>query len=441
MDEHSISEILRLHLESSGAYRSDKSLLWLYQQRGGYKLSDDPGLQFRMDEPQILEALTTHTVYELSLDDKMKILHCLKLQIMSYATVRDEIDEKFNELTEAKSELRNHQIGENKRKKEFEEAEKAKKKEEKIQKKEEELKEKENPSSEPQKASEKQTDRQKEAVLAQKEKEEKDRLRKEEIQRSIAYDTERELMNRVAELRHKAGPHCLGRDRAYRRFWMLESLPGLYVEHDDEFVGECLPNPTILDPNAQPMDEAQALLKVRQMLDVKSEGAGQGGSDKENDNQEENTNKTYSKKPANVLNSQQKVLSTKNGTLEIASTSKPELMTSVNGEVVNGDVIKNEIKSELMSSEPMSVDIKPETVIETKKPELWGICISDMDTCTVHSTILPKTHWSYISCVEDFDKLIESLNPRGNFSSTCIFFNVQLFNFLIVYFQEFARVT
>ena len=179
MDEHSISEILRLHLESSGAYRSDRSLLWyvsfltfaqipliftpfntyyfrLYQQRGGYKLSDDPGLQFRMDEPQILEALSTHTVYELSLDDKMKILHCLKLQIMSYATVRDEIDEKFNELFEAKSELRNHQISENKRQKQFEEAEKAKRREEKIQKKEEELKEKENTE---QKASEKQTDR------------------------------------------------------------------------------------------------------------------------------------------------------------------------------------------------------------------------------------------------------------------------------------------
>ena len=109
-----------------------------------------------MDEPQILEALSTHTVYELSLDDKMKILHCLKLQIMSYATVRDEIDEKFNELFEAKSELRNHQISENKRQKQFEEAEKAKRREEKIQKKEEELKEKENTE---QKASEKQTDR------------------------------------------------------------------------------------------------------------------------------------------------------------------------------------------------------------------------------------------------------------------------------------------
>ena len=57
MDEYSLTEILRLHLESSGAYRSEKSLLWLFQQRGGYKLSDDPGLQFRMEEPQILEAL------------------------------------------------------------------------------------------------------------------------------------------------------------------------------------------------------------------------------------------------------------------------------------------------------------------------------------------------------------------------------------------------
>lgn len=43
MDEHSITEILRLHLEASGGYRSDKSLLWNYQQKGGYRLSDDPG--------------------------------------------------------------------------------------------------------------------------------------------------------------------------------------------------------------------------------------------------------------------------------------------------------------------------------------------------------------------------------------------------------------
>jgi hypothetical protein len=40
----------------------------------------------------------------------MKLLNCLMLQILSFTTPRDEIDEKFNELQEAKSELRNHQV-------------------------------------------------------------------------------------------------------------------------------------------------------------------------------------------------------------------------------------------------------------------------------------------------------------------------------------------
>ncbi len=59
MDETSITEILRLHLEAAGAFRSEKLIMWLYQQRGGYRLSDDPGLHFRMEEPQILEAINT----------------------------------------------------------------------------------------------------------------------------------------------------------------------------------------------------------------------------------------------------------------------------------------------------------------------------------------------------------------------------------------------
>ena len=110
LDEYSLTEVLRLHLESSGAFRSEKCVLWTYQQRGGYRLHDDPGLQFRMDEPQILEALSSKTVYELATDEKIKILNCLMLQILSFTTPRDEIDEKFNEYHEAKSELRNHVV-------------------------------------------------------------------------------------------------------------------------------------------------------------------------------------------------------------------------------------------------------------------------------------------------------------------------------------------
>merc|ERR1712083_1180082 len=119
-------------------------------QRGGYRLSDDPGLQFRMADPQILEALTSCTVYELNVEDKIKVLNCLMYQILSFATVRDEIDEKFNELREAKEELRQHQIGENKRQRLVEEAVKAKKREEFMQKKEEILKAKKKESQQKQ---------------------------------------------------------------------------------------------------------------------------------------------------------------------------------------------------------------------------------------------------------------------------------------------------
>lgn len=140
------------------------------------------------------------------------------------------------------------------------------------------------------------TDRQKEAIVAQKEKEEKDRQKKEDRKKSEAMAKEKELLTKIAELQVKTGPVCLGRDRAYRRFWILESLPGLFIEHDDDTVGVCLPNPTVINPNSKPIDEATALERVKEILDKKSP-EGQG-SDKENDQDEHKKDlKTYSKKP------------------------------------------------------------------------------------------------------------------------------------------------
>ena len=105
----------------AGAFRSDKLIMWLYQQRGGFRLADDPGVAFRMEEPQISEALASRTVYEMSAGDKLKIMTCLMQQILSYATVRDVIDERYQEMTEARMELRRYQISENKRQREMEE--------------------------------------------------------------------------------------------------------------------------------------------------------------------------------------------------------------------------------------------------------------------------------------------------------------------------------
>ena len=46
----------------------------------------------------------------------------------------------------------------------------------------------------------------------------------------------------------------------------------------------------------------------------------------------------------------------------------------------------------------------------------WNKKIFDslfQEICPVHSTILPKTHWSYFSTPEELDELIETLNVRG----------------------------
>ena len=72
---------MRLHLESAGAFRSEKLIMWLYQQRGGFRLADDPGVAFRMEEPQITEALATRTVFDMSAGDKLKIMTCLMQQV------------------------------------------------------------------------------------------------------------------------------------------------------------------------------------------------------------------------------------------------------------------------------------------------------------------------------------------------------------------------
>ena len=212
---------------------------------------------------------------------------------------------------------------------------------------------------------------------------------------------------------NKFGPQCLGRDRAYRRYWKLESCPGLFVEHDDDYVGECLENPTKIDLNAKPLDEELAIEKVKKILDEReksSEAAvGNQSSDKENNHEDLSAtnvvSKTYMKKSNTTPALTSKVLSPmNNGTIDKDSS-----------DACTSDKVKKEEPIEAViepiKSETMEVnDVKSET--ETG-PKMWGICLSDMDNCTVHSTILPKTHWSYIGNVEELNKFIEALNPRG----------------------------
>lgn len=59
LDQFSITEVLRLHLEGSGGYRGWNLQNWRHNNRGGYKLQDDPGFQFCLDEPQVVATITS----------------------------------------------------------------------------------------------------------------------------------------------------------------------------------------------------------------------------------------------------------------------------------------------------------------------------------------------------------------------------------------------
>jgi len=83
-----------------------------YQCRGYYTEKDDPGLQLRMEQPQILKTLAIGTVFDLSLTEKIKLIICLLDQISMYAVVRDSMEESFEIFRQSRGNLRTLQAAE-----------------------------------------------------------------------------------------------------------------------------------------------------------------------------------------------------------------------------------------------------------------------------------------------------------------------------------------
>lgn len=114
-----VSEVLRLHLLASGARIKEYGARWRYQERGGYTNEDDPGLYMRLHQTYILKALAVHNVVQLSINDKIKIITCLMHQILSYADVRDIVEENIEKSRAAKLKLRSLRAEERRHETEF----------------------------------------------------------------------------------------------------------------------------------------------------------------------------------------------------------------------------------------------------------------------------------------------------------------------------------
>lgn len=318
LDHTSLSEILRQHLLSSGGRIGEAVSKWRYSQRGGYTNLDDPALLLRINEAHILRMLEHCSVCEFDLDDRLKLITCLINQLLTFASIRDFIEERHEKLYQARRELKSFMIAEQKK--------------------------------------EKMKEREKEGKLDSEEQKPKKVTRgncEEEKKRE-------EHENKLKELQQAAKDDqmmvYLGADRAHRRYWRFVSIPGIFVENDEWWPGDCLPEGTPYNPELRDEETTYAYLKNKFEDEF---------SDKEN------SFKKAKKSP-------KKITSEKNGIKSPRKDMSP----------------KKDFKHEL-------TDLRHNVMA----------CTGDKD-CPVHwKREGPK--WSFYGKIEDVETLINSLNKRG----------------------------
>ncbi|CAB3249511.1 unnamed protein product [Arctia plantaginis] len=272
LDPTTVSEVLRLHLLSSGSAAGGRCATWRYHQRGGYTSADDAGLRLRVAHPHLLRLLASTHVADLPLEDKFLILQCLMNQILSYATVRDVVEEKLEELKNAKQALRMHQINERKREVQVQASKQELRKEAALKKEENKLV------------------GEKARVVDEETKAAIDKLTAENEEKRKEY--EKKLKELQIELFDFTS--YVGSDRAFRRYWVGRGVAGLFAEAGGEARGACTKPVAQLPPAAA----ADTLAHVTKLFEAQRERAG---SDKENESGA-NSRGSSPKKPLTNLN-------------------------------------------------------------------------------------------------------------------------------------------
>ncbi|CAH2044803.1 unnamed protein product, partial [Iphiclides podalirius] len=301
LDPTTVSEVLRLHMLSSGGVGGGRGAAWRSVQRGGYSGADDAALRLRLTRPRPVCRLANAHVADLPLEEKFLILQCLMNQILSYASVRDITEERLEEYKMVKQSLRMLQINERKREVQLVATRQELKKEAMTKKEEQKL------TGDKAKAVDE------ELKLAI------EKLSKE----SEAKHHEYEKKLKELQLSMFNYTSYLGMDRAYRRYWVMKRVGGLFVEAvgEEDERGPCRLKP----PLAHPSRDERA------------------GSDKENES---------------AANSRG------------GSPKKP--LTNING-----------ITHKMNGNEPGS---PPNPVVLQRARELM-LCTSDINTCYVHGKV------------------------------------------------------
>ncbi|XP_034530820.1 bromodomain adjacent to zinc finger domain protein 1A isoform X2 [Notolabrus celidotus] len=270
LDSCTLSEILRLHILASGADCYHGNAKFRYQKQGGFSIMDDPCVELRLAEPGLVKRLSNTAVYDLSPGEKLKILQALAGKLLTLASSRDLIEDCVDEQKSARQELREirseqhrrereeaaHRVRLRKEEKLREQETRLKQKEERLREQEERLREQEvkeggvqtnrespvkHHTEEEEEHSSSSSHKNVKAKLNQKEKQTTtsdpkppscppSSLSAEELEKE--QEKVRELQERIQKAASRTCLLPLGRDRLYRRYWLLPSASILFVEDD-----------------------------------------------------------------------------------------------------------------------------------------------------------------------------------------------------------------
>lgn len=332
VDSTSITEILRLHLLASGGTVTDKASKYRSETRGGYKSQEDPGLHFVRDHPNIINSLSKSTIFDLSCKDIIRVIHCLMDQILTFSNVRDIIDDRQEQSANAKLEFKRLKQEESRRERKVAEEKKALHENHKV-------------------------------IIAGFAEEQPAVI--EALMKNAEADLEKSLAKidsmsakehavHLKELKAQVGVFFnhqtyLGSDRAFRNYYIFESMPGIFVEHDITYSGKCLDKFVKNNAALAHCTKEQKYQIIKQMI---KDEEGSGNDDKENKVDVNGTEKEIS--------------------------------------VTNG---------------------KKELDLELQK-DLF-MCNCDPETCAVHSDSPERPIWTFYHTSEEVDALIENLNPKG----------------------------
>lgn len=215
LDSCSLSEILRLKILSSSE-------------------QDDPCVELKNQQPHIISKLSTTPVYDLSPGEKLRILNALVGKLLTLGVSRDLIEDCVDEQKTARHELREIRLEQHRRRREEaalrvrqRREERLKEQEQRMREKEEKLREQENISQNRPALSLQQdlTDVLPEADLKPSPSLSPEELQEEQLRVS-------ELLVRLQRASSCTALVPLGRDRWFRKYWLLPSSPGLFIEED-----------------------------------------------------------------------------------------------------------------------------------------------------------------------------------------------------------------